>query len=53
MLKKWLSVGKEVQKGRVLVIAAKAAIQRFLKLRAPTGVASLKFLDIPGKMDSG
>jgi hypothetical protein len=31
MLKKRLSVGKEVQKDRVLVIAAKAAIQRFLK----------------------
>jgi hypothetical protein len=33
----------------VLVIAAKAAIQSFLKLTAPTGVASHKFLD----MDSG
>jgi hypothetical protein len=53
VLKKWLSVGNKTQKDRVLVIAAKAAIQSFLKLTAPTGVASLKFLDIPRNMDSG
>jgi hypothetical protein len=47
------TTGPDVTKDRVLVIAAKAAIQRFLKLRAPTGVVSLKLLDIPRNMDSG
>jgi hypothetical protein len=52
-LKKWLSVGKKLKKDRVLVIAAKAAIQGFLELRTPTGGASLKLQDIPRNMDSG
>jgi hypothetical protein len=44
---------KRTQKDRVLVIAAKAAIQSFLKLTTPTGAASRKLLDIAMNMDSG
>jgi hypothetical protein len=43
----WLSMGKESQKDRVLVIAAKAAIQSFLKQGALTG-----FLVQSGKLNT-